>query len=84
MLRIPAALPNLVASSLIWQASSRVGASTTMYGPAPIRGLQPPGLLSNAWNAGSRKPRVLPDPVLATEMMSRPLRAMGHDLPNDR
>lgn len=80
VLRIPAALPNLVASSLIWHASSRVGARTTTYGPDPIRGLHPPGLLSNAWNAGSKKPSVFPDPVLATEMMSRPLRAMGHDL----
>jgi len=33
VLAMPAARPNLSASSLIWTASSRVGAITSMVGP---------------------------------------------------
>lgn len=73
MLRMFDERPNLSASVLICMASSRVGASTSMVGPARAS-------LRSAWMwsmPGSRKPHVLPEPVLAMATRSRPLSAMG-------
>jgi len=72
---MPDDLPNLSASSLICTASSRVGASTSRVGP-------PRGSLRVAFMCsmpGSRKPHVLPDPVLAIDTISLPWQAMGQD-----
>jgi hypothetical protein len=74
VLRMPDDRPNLSASVLICMASSRVGASTSRVGPwrASLR-------VAWMWSMpGSRKPHVLPLPVLAMATMSRPLRAIGH------
>ncbi len=56
---MPEERPNLSASSLIWTASSRVGASTSTVGPA--RGSLRVALMCSM--PGSRKPHVLPEPV---------------------
>mmetsp|Transcript_20747 Transcript_20747/g.46194 ORF Transcript_20747/g.46194 Transcript_20747/m.46194 type:complete len:230 (+) Transcript_20747:573-1262(+) len=69
--------PNFTDSSSIWQASSRVGASTRMAGEPRLR--PPANAAISKWNAGSRKPQVLPEPVFATVIMSRPARAMGQE-----
>mmetsp|Transcript_45894 Transcript_45894/g.132932 ORF Transcript_45894/g.132932 Transcript_45894/m.132932 type:complete len:206 (+) Transcript_45894:898-1515(+) len=72
--RIPATSPNCLASCSIWHASSRVGASTSMAG----------GPLGSAWllnslaKAGSRKASVLPEPVFAIPIRSRPSMQIGH------
>ena len=75
VLRMPAERPNLSASSLICTASSRVGASTSMLGPA--RGSVRVAMICR--KPGSRKPQVLPLPVLAMATRSRPSSAIGHD-----
>ena len=72
---IPEDLPNLSASSLICTANSRVGANTSRVGP--MRGSLRVALMCSM--PGSRKPQVLPEPVLAMETMSRPWVAMGQD-----
>mmetsp|Transcript_7839 Transcript_7839/g.12349 ORF Transcript_7839/g.12349 Transcript_7839/m.12349 type:complete len:268 (-) Transcript_7839:424-1227(-) len=74
---MPMARPNLRHSSWIWVASSRVGERTTTVGPTGRSPLE--DLLWMCMMPGNRYPTVLPDPVLATEMMSYPCRAMGHD-----
>ena len=52
------------ASSTIWAASSRVGASTSAAGPAPLRGMRSASGTANA--------SVLPDPVGDLASTSRP------------
>ena len=58
-------------------ASSRVGANTMESGEQAL-GLRPSpitprfSMVNIFTNAGSKKPNVLPEPVRATEMMSRP------------
>ena len=74
VLRKPPERPNLSASSLICTASSRVGASTHIVGPA--RGSL--RVAAQCMKPGSRKPHVLPDPVLAMAMRSAPRSATGH------
>jgi hypothetical protein len=74
VLRMPDERPNLSASALICMASSRVGASTSTVGPA--RGSRRVALM--CMMPGSRKPQVLPEPVLAMATQSRPDSAMGH------
>jgi len=64
--------PKRSASFWIWQASSRVGAMTSMLGPRGS-GL----VLRNFVKGGRRKARVLPLPVFAMPMMSRPSAEMG-------
>ena len=66
--------PNFTASSSIWQASSLVGASTSIAGGPRST----PFLFCNKWNAGSKNPHVLPEPVLATVITSLPASAIGH------
>mmetsp|Transcript_8221 Transcript_8221/g.19108 ORF Transcript_8221/g.19108 Transcript_8221/m.19108 type:complete len:256 (+) Transcript_8221:927-1694(+) len=67
---------NFSHSVLIWAASSRVGASATATGPSP-RFTWSLTVFRMSINAGKRKPHVLPDPVLATAMRSRPSMASG-------
>mmetsp|Transcript_679 Transcript_679/g.2289 ORF Transcript_679/g.2289 Transcript_679/m.2289 type:complete len:280 (+) Transcript_679:311-1150(+) len=67
VLRMFEARPNLSASSLIWHASSRVGASTSTVGP--IRGSLRVALMCMI--PGIRKAAVLPEPVLAIATTSR-------------
>ena len=73
ILRIPRGLPNFCVSSIIWHASSRVGASTSKIGPLVF-------FLDWIcwWNDGRRKPHVFPLPVLAMHIKSTPLIANGH------
>jgi hypothetical protein len=66
--------PNLIASSCICEASSRVGAKTNTVGPNI-------GLfwhLLRCTKAGIRYPSVFPDPVLAIATISRFWSATGH------
>ena len=70
----PAERPNLSASSLIWTASSRVGASTSMLGPLRGSGR----ILAMCTKPGNKNPQVLPLPVLAMATKSLPSRATGH------
>ena len=72
--RTPAERPNLSASSLIWTASSRVGASTSMLGPLRGSGR----LLWIIIKPGNRNPQVLPLPVFAMATRSLPCKATGH------
>lgn len=72
---MPLVRPNLAASPWIWQASSRVGASTSKEGPWRGSGLS----LRIRTMPGSRNPQVLPLPVLAMDTRSRPCMAMGQD-----
>mmetsp|Transcript_22898 Transcript_22898/g.63275 ORF Transcript_22898/g.63275 Transcript_22898/m.63275 type:complete len:230 (+) Transcript_22898:1843-2532(+) len=74
VLRMPAARPNLSASLLICTASSRVGASTSSWGPWR-KSLWPAFLMCIM--PGSKKPHVLPLPVLLTATMSRPPKSTG-------
>jgi hypothetical protein len=65
---MPMARPNLRHSSWICDASSRVGESTITVGPM---GRSPaPARCWMCMIPGNRYPTVLPEPVLATEMMS--------------
>mmetsp|Transcript_37807 Transcript_37807/g.97781 ORF Transcript_37807/g.97781 Transcript_37807/m.97781 type:complete len:218 (-) Transcript_37807:533-1186(-) len=66
--------PNLLASSSVCCASSRVGDITSS--PAPFCWQFQP-LLKKSLKAGSRKARVLPLPVAAMPMTSRPCSASG-------
>ncbi len=58
----------------IWSASSRVGVSTSMRGVAGVRGRS---VSLRSWRAGSTKPAVLPVPVWAEAMTSRPAMTSG-------
>lgn len=71
----PPERPNLSASSLICTASSRVGASTAIVGPTRGSLL----VAAQCVKPGSKNPHVLPDPVLAIEIRSEPLRATAQD-----
>ena len=55
-----------------------MGAMTTTFGAAILVELRS-NFCSTLWNAGRRKPRVLPEPVLAMEMRSVPVKARGQD-----
>ena len=65
---MPRQRPNLTHSSWICVASSRVGAITSVVGPC--RGSFRSCMMRR--KAGTRKPSVLPDPVLATPTTSKP------------
>jgi hypothetical protein len=67
-------LPNLSHSFWICIASSRVGARTSMIGPSPRLNS---GCALMCTIPGSRNASVLPDPVSATPIMSRPESATG-------
>mmetsp|Transcript_17081 Transcript_17081/g.59917 ORF Transcript_17081/g.59917 Transcript_17081/m.59917 type:complete len:277 (-) Transcript_17081:275-1105(-) len=77
---MPVRYVNLRASSKICDASSRVGATMRQLGYALRR---PPSGTGSAptviifWMTGNRKPPVLPDPVCAHAIMSRPARPIG-------
>mmetsp|Transcript_24514 Transcript_24514/g.58550 ORF Transcript_24514/g.58550 Transcript_24514/m.58550 type:complete len:359 (+) Transcript_24514:41-1117(+) len=62
-------------------ASSRVGASTSprTAGTPPSEAGAPLPSFASACRMGSKKPSVLPEPVLATAMRSLPSARMGHD-----
>mmetsp|Transcript_67158 Transcript_67158/g.205655 ORF Transcript_67158/g.205655 Transcript_67158/m.205655 type:complete len:225 (-) Transcript_67158:13-687(-) len=68
---MPAGLANFFASASICTASSRVGAMTSIRGEPDRRSFM---ILAQA---GNRNPSVLPEPVLATPMRSRPITATG-------
>mmetsp|Transcript_19650 Transcript_19650/g.58284 ORF Transcript_19650/g.58284 Transcript_19650/m.58284 type:complete len:201 (-) Transcript_19650:1463-2065(-) len=70
----PSGLPNFLISFAICCTSSRVGASTSATGPSPSA--------SGGWSLtcriiGNTNPSVLPEPVFAMPMQSRPLMMMG-------
>ncbi len=62
--------PSHSSCSVTWLASSRVGTSTRARG-RELRGA------ASSWTIGKPKARVLPDPVFALPVMSRPVRASG-------
>jgi len=70
----PDEAPNLSHSSLICTASSRVGERTSVMGPSPGDRY---GWALMWIIAGSRKDRVLPEPVAEMPTMFLPSRAMG-------
>mmetsp|Transcript_6348 Transcript_6348/g.16149 ORF Transcript_6348/g.16149 Transcript_6348/m.16149 type:complete len:230 (+) Transcript_6348:657-1346(+) len=70
--RAPVYLAIFCSTAKCCSASSRVGARISTAGP-------PAGVAPMlACSAGSRKPSVLPEPVLATAMRSAPEMAIGH------
>ena len=88
MVEQPKARPRSFASFSICCASSRVGAMTTAAGATgtiwylrPGRGAGAPELarVVASHMSGTRKPIVLPDPVCATAITSRPASVSGSD-----
>lgn len=73
----PKAWQKSIETSCTCWANSRVGNRTRTDGPSPRWRC---GCLVIWTRAGSIKARVFPDPVLAIEMMSRPLMAIGHEI----
>mmetsp|Transcript_122320 Transcript_122320/g.351426 ORF Transcript_122320/g.351426 Transcript_122320/m.351426 type:complete len:284 (-) Transcript_122320:111-962(-) len=73
-LRIPVGPRKSCTTLLICKASSRVGHSTTPTGPSPARSSSCAMMCTNI---GMTYARVLPEPVSAIPMRSRPCRAAG-------
>ena len=72
----PRGVPYFLVSSIIWTASSRVGARTSSTG---LRNPRLGGPLCRCWwRDGRRNPHVFPLPVFAMQIMSSPRRAIGH------
>ena len=72
---MPELWPNFLVSSCICVASSRVGAITSVVGPARGSGRS----FMIRMNAGTMKASVLPEPVLATPTTSCPRIARPHE-----
>mmetsp|Transcript_50058 Transcript_50058/g.167274 ORF Transcript_50058/g.167274 Transcript_50058/m.167274 type:complete len:315 (-) Transcript_50058:94-1038(-) len=79
--RAPSGAPKRSACSLIWIASSRVGAMTRQYGCRGPEESSFPRTACQRASAGRRYPSVLPEPVLATARTSRPATAAGQAAP---
>lgn len=67
----------VLASLAIWVASSRVGEMHKTEISLPLPGLNDLGLCTSFSMEGTRKPMVLPVPVLALAMTSVPWRMVG-------